>query len=137
MKKLLTLGLLIIMLGMLIIPVVASDAVITPYYNNTMRATARFNIDETGNSSMTLMYTGYPTYAIGATIDTKIQKLVSNDWVDVTGASWTDEIEGIRGTVNRNHQLSSTGTYRLVYEFEIRGTGGEADVISGSIEATY
>lgn len=137
MKKLLTLALAIFMLCGTVLPIFAAENEITPFYNNTMRTTARFNIDESGLSSMTLMYVGYPTLATSATVITKIQKKVSNSWCDVDGASWQDEFEGIRGTVDRDFQLDSRGQYRLVYEFNIRGTGGSNDIISSTIETEY
>lgn len=137
MKRILTFVLAIIVLCGMVLPICAIGNGATPYYNNTARATARFNIGETGEAVITLSYSGYTTCTTGATITSKIQKLVSGDWVDVNGASWIDECEEVRKTVQHTKQLTSTGTYQLVYEFEVRGTGGDADIINGTIEDTY
>ncbi len=137
MKKLLTLALAIIMLFGMVLPVLAIETEVTPYYNNTARTKARFQIETTGEAVVTLTFSGYASVTTGATLTSKVQKLVSNNWQDVNGASWIDEYEGVRTTIQHSIQLTSPGTYRLVYEFEVRGTGGGSDIISGTIEDSY
>ena len=137
MKRVLTLGIVMLMLVALMIPVYASENEIAPYYNNTMRLTARFNIAENGEAVVTISFTGYSSCATGATITSKIQKSTSSGWQDVSGASWVDEISTARGTVEHIYQLNSTGEYRLVFEAVVRGTCGDPDIISDTIEDEY
>lgn len=137
MKKVLTLGMVILMLCAIVLPVYAAGNEITPYYNNTMRVTGRFQIESTGEAVITLSFTGYSSCATDATLTSKIQKSTTSGWVDVDGASWVDEVDAPRGTLQHRYQLTSTGTYRLVYEVVVRGTCGEPDVISQTIEDEY
>lgn len=137
MKKVLTLGMVILMLCVIALPVYAAGNEITPYYNNTMRVTGRFQIESTGEAVITLSFTGYSSCATDATLTSKIQKSTTSGWVDVDGASWVDEVDAPRGTLQHRYQLTSTGTYRLVYEVVVRGTCGEPDVISQTIEDEY
>lgn len=129
----------VILFTIVIIPISAAnyDDQVAPCYNNTMRATAKFQIADGGLATITLNYVGHPTYISGVTITSYVQKSTSSGWVDVSGASWTDESTSVTKTIQHTLQLTSRGTYRLVYEFEIRGTGGAADIISDNIEDTY
>ena len=136
MKRILTFGIAVLMLCAMVVPVYAAGGV-TPYYNNTIRVSGRFQIDANGQAVITLSFTGYTNYATGATFESKIQKSTSSGWVDVSGASWVDVIEGTRGTLQHTYQLTSKGTYRLVSEIEVRGTGGSPDVIYETVEDVY
>ena len=137
MKKVITLGMVILMLCAMIAPIYAVESEITPYYNNTIRVSGRFQIEDDGVAEITLSFTGYTNCATGATLTSKIQKSTSSGWVDVSGASWVDEVDAPRKTLQHTYQLSSKGTYRLVYEVVVRGTCGDADVISETIEDDY
>lgn len=137
MKRFLTLGLAIIMLCGMILPIYAADNGITPYFNNTGTASANFIIQSSGKAIASFNYIGYEDYTTGATITSKFQKKVLWWWSDVDGASWTDEAVGDYYSVEHSYQLTSKGTYRVVYEFEIRGTAGDPDIISGTIEESY
>lgn len=137
MKKVLTFSIAILMLCALAVPVFASGNEITPYYNNTMRVTGRFQVEDNGEAVVTLSFTGYSSCATGATMTSKVQKSTSSGWVDVSGASWVDEFTVARGTVEHIYQLTEKGTYRLVYEVVVRGTCGASDVISETIEDEY
>ncbi|MBQ8163418.1 MAG: hypothetical protein IJZ93_03505 [Clostridia bacterium] len=139
MKRFLTLSLVVLMLCTIIIPVSAAnyDDQVMPCYNNVLTVNREFQISEDGVGTVTLNYIGYAT-TTGATITSKVQKSTTSGWQDVTGAAWTDETSTIYATINHTVDLTGTGTgtYRLVYEFEIRGSGA-ADEISGTVEATY
>ena len=140
MKRILTMILTTVILFTLVaIPVSAVnyDDQVAPCYNNTMQTTSNFNISSTGLATATLDYLGHPAKATGATITCSVEKSTSSGWVTVNGASWTDEVTGFTNTVQHTAQLTSRGTYRMVYEYEIRGTGGAADIISDTIEKTY
>lgn len=140
MKRILTIILTTVFLfTLVVIPVSAVnyDDQIAPCFNNTIQATSNFNISESGLATVNLKYIGYPNTATGATITCSIEKSTSSGWVTVSGASWTDEVTGFTNTVQHTVQLTSRGTYRMVYEYEIRGTGGAADIISDTIQKTY
>lgn len=140
MKRILTMILTTVILFTLVaIPVSAVnyDDQVAPCYNNTMQTTTNFNISETGLASVNLKYIGHPAKATGATITCSVEKSTSTGWVTVSGASWNDEVTGFTNTVQHTVQLTSRGTYRMVYEYEIRGTGGAADIISDTIQKTY
>lgn len=137
MKKVIILGMAILMLCAMIVPIYAAESEITPYYNNTMRVTGRFQVEDNGEAVVTLSFTGYSSCATGATMTSKVQKSTSNGWEDVSGASWVDEFTIARGTVEHIYQLTEKGTYRLVYEVVVRGTCGASDVISETIEDEY
>lgn len=140
MKRILTAILMsVILFSLVIIPISAVnyDDQVAPCFNNTMQTTANFNISSSGVASVNLSYIGHPAKVTDATIRSNVQKATSNGWVDVSGASWVDEVTGITNTVQHTVQLTDRGTYRVVYEFEIRGTGGPADIVSDTIEKTY
>lgn len=138
MKKIITIALVLIMLlTMSSITVFANDYSVMPCYNNTISANVHFDIDENGLADLSLRYIGYQNCATSGTITSKIQKKGLLGWSDVSGASWVDECTGFMYSANHSYQLTSSGTYRLVYEFVIRGTGGADDVISDTIEKTY
>ncbi len=140
MKRILTAILAsVILFTLAIVPISAVnyDDQVAPCYNNTIQTVANFNISSTGKATATLNYIGHPAKATGATITCSIQKSTSSGWTEVSGASWTDVTETYTQTVQHSIQLTSRGTYRMVYEFEIRGTGGPADIVSDTIEKTY
>ena len=128
-----------ILFSLVIIPISAVnyDDQVAPCFNNTMQTTANFNISSSGVASVNLSYIGHPAKVTDATIRSYVQKSTSSGWVDVSGAAWVDEVTGITNTVQHTVQLTSRGTYRMVYEFEIRGTGGPADIVSDTIVKTY
>ena len=137
MKKTLTIALVIIMLLTMSITVFANDYEVMPCFNNTITTSTHFTIDENGLAEVGLRYVGYQNCATSATITAKIQKKGLFGWSDVSGASWVDEVNGFMYNTNHTFQLTSTGTYQLVYEYVIRGTGGADDVISGTTQETY
>lgn len=142
MKRIITLILTaVILFAAVIVPISAVnyDDQIAPCYNNTIKTSTIFQISEDGLATAILDYTGYSNYTTDATITCHIEKSrwLIGGWKDVSGASWTDEVTGVTNTVVHTFQLSKKGTYRLVYEYEIRGTGGAADIISDNIEDTY
>ncbi|MBQ8146985.1 MAG: hypothetical protein IJ039_09395 [Clostridia bacterium] len=138
MKKVLTIALAALMLCMVALPVCAAlPEEITPYYNNVRRVSGNLSISDDGVATISITYIGYASCTTGATVTSKLQKSTSSGWQDVSGASWTDNVSGSNGVINHTHQLSSTGTYRLVFEVVVSGTCGEADVISGTSEAQY
>ena len=137
MKKIMSIMLVVLFCFLMIAPASALENGATPRYNNTVSIYPYFYISSEGEAELQLQYRGYEGVTTGATITSKIQKKTLWWWKDVDGASWTDEATGHYNTVVHYFNLSKSGTYRLVYEFQIRGTGGAADVISGNVEDKF
>ena len=137
MKKTITLLMAIFMLMTLSVTAFASDYGVMPCFNNTITSSATFVIDEDGEANINVKYIGYQNLATSGTVTFKIQKKSGSSWVDVQGASWNIEVTGFMYNQTYTYQLTSRGTYQLVYEYVVRGTGGTADVITGTIEDTY
>lgn len=137
MKKLTAILLTLIFGIILVVPVGALENGSTPRYNNTAKISYDFYISSEGEADIYLEYLGYQGVTTGATITSKIQKKTLLWWSDVDGANWTDELSGFYNSVSRQFHLNKSGKYRLVYEFEINGTGGASDVISGEVEDKF
>ena len=141
MKKLISLILCLALLGAFpIISYAASGSNITPFYNNTIKTTVNFVINESGNATVDISYIGYSGIMTAAKITTKIQKLESSSWADVSigtaDNTWVDESTNF--VFSTSHSVGvSRGTYRAVVTFEISGTGGATDVITRDVEYTY
>ena len=137
MKKFTTILLVIVALCTMIIPAHAAEDEIMPRFNNTIQVTTHFNIESNGLAVATYSFIGYTGIATKVVINSKIEKKFLWWWNDVDGAEWTIEVENDVYAGNHTHQLTKSGTYRLVYEYTVYGTGGSADVISSSIEREY
>ena len=137
MKRVLTVILTTIMLFAMGATAFADDYGVAPCYNNIVSTDTRLTIDSNGLAKISLSYVGYDNYTTGATITYKLQKKTWWWWNDVGGASWTEETTEASYTKTRNYQLSAGGTYQLVYEYVIRGTSADNDVVSGTTEASY
>ena len=137
MKKALAVILTLVFCFLMVIPAFATETAVTPRYNNVVKDNTRFYITSDGEAQVRLEFIGYEGITTGATITTKIQKKVLWWWNDVDGASWTDEVSGYEFSTTHYYNLSKSATYRLVYEYQIRGTGGATDVISGELEDKF
>lgn len=137
MKKITSIMLVVLFCFFMVVPISALENGATPRYNNTAKTSYDFYISSAGEAEIFLGYSGYEGVTTGATITSKIQKKTLWWWNDVDGASWTDEATGHYYNVVHYFNLSKSGTYRLVYEYQIRGTGGAADVISGNVEDKF
>ena len=137
MKKITTILLVIAILCTMIISVQASENEVMPRFNNTMQATTRFNIESDGLAVASYSFYGYAGITTKVVISSKIEKKFLWWWNDVDGASWTDEVSGYKFSTMHYYNLSKSATYRLVYEYQIRGTGGATDVISGEYEDKF
>ena len=140
-RRILSLVLLVAILGTTFLTVTA-EAGIMPRYNNTASTTSSFTISNSGKASVVASYYAYPDYFTSATVTTYIQKrtlglfwskvdigLPNNEWID-TSTHYT-------GTFGHEIYLDSTGTYRAIITYEVRGTGGATDVIDYEQERTY
>ena len=125
-----------------VMPASASDGEITPRYNNVITTYTDFSISDSGIATVTIGYKGISGTTTGATITTKIQKrslgfiwtkidigTINNEWVDTaTGAFYSN---------SHSVTLPNTGTYRVVVNYEISGTGGATDEIEDTYTAEY
>ncbi len=121
----------------MVIPAFAVENVATPYYNNTATTQEVFQIDESGAATTSFVCRGYRGITTSISVETKIQKQVNTSWVDVEGASWTDESTLYYCSQNHSVQLTERGTYKAVFTFTVAGSGGETDVIVREIQKTY
>lgn len=137
MKKITTILLVIVILCTMIISVQASENEVMPRFNNTMQVTTLFNIESNGLAVATYSFYGYAGITTKVVISSKIEKKFLWWWNDVDGAEWVIEVEDDDYAGNHTHQLTKSGTYRLVYEYTVYGTGGDPDVISSNIEREY
>lgn len=137
MKKILSLFMVVLMCMSMVLPMYATDEIITPRYNNVAMATGDFTITSTGLAIASFTYTGYTEYATRATITCKIEKKTLWWWSDVDGASWIDELTGSSNFAEHTIQLSKKGKYKLTYEIVVYGTAGDPDVINSYVEQEY
>ena len=116
------------------IPAVAADDGIMPCYNNVIETMTTFTVSQSGVATVILSYNGIPGVTTGATITTKIQKrTLGFIWTKIdigtSNNEWVDSAIGVDYSTSHSVTLPSTGTYRVVVEYEITGTGGANDVI--------
>jgi len=114
------------------IPVFIEETSISPKSNNVNITASNFTIID-GIAYARASYTGYQGITTGATITIKLQKKILFWWFDVDNGqsnnTWTDVLYGCDGSVLHSLTLGSTGEYRAIISYTIRGTGGADDVI--------
>lgn len=120
----------------------ASTGDVMPLYNNTSATATNMNINDNGLMTISYQYSGYPSKTTKAVITTYIEKrTLGIFWsrVDIGTDSdqWVDVINDYRYTGYRTFQLSAKGTYRVVVNYTIYGTGGAADVIPYEAKDSY
>lgn len=136
MKSLISFLLIVLtILSVYILPVSAEEQIVTPRLNNAILINTDFSISSSGLASIYVYYEGYKGITTGARIEVTLQrKTWGLFWSDVE--TWTR----IPGTVSftdcLTYQLTKTGTYRAIVEYEIRGTG-ESDFHTFEHEITY
>lgn len=114
---------------------------VMPRLNNTAITNTGFVIDDNGTATIKVSYIGYEGITTGATIKVKLQKkFLFFFWQDVDLGSNGNmlQYEVVGDNYFNAYTLSlSKGTYRIQVEYEIRGSGGSADVLTEEIERTY
>ena len=134
-KLLLYLTCFILILGCLNTTVFAAGGMST-YANNLASTKTQFSINSNGVATVRVGYSGYEGITTNAVIKTKIQKsFLFFFWQDVEGASWTDNATG-SSYLNTHSITVSSGTYKVVVEYKVYGSGGSADTITDELEAT-
>ena len=118
-----------------------ADYTVSPRLNNLSQYSVVFEIAEDGTASIDIFYRGTPGVTTGATINSKIQKKVSGNWVDVDidepNNKWVDTSRNFIFSTTHTHVLTERGTYRAVVEFNISGNGGANDIFTETIEKTF
>lgn len=128
-------------LGTISYAATGDDYVAMPRFNNTATTNTDFTIDGNGKATIQVSFVGYEGITTGATIKVKLQKkFLFFFWQDVdigtNGKVLQYEVTG--DYCFNSYTLSlSKGTYRVQAEYEIRGTGGSADVITEEVECSY
>lgn len=117
------------------------DYAVMPCLNNTAITNTGFVIDDNGTATIKVSYIGYEGITTGATIKVKLQKkFLFFFWQDVDLGSNGNmlQYEVVGDNYFNAYTLSlSKGTYRVQVEYEIRGNGGSADVLTEEIERSY
>lgn len=137
MKKILICLLCMLMLfSYVTIPAAAANDDTMPRYNNVIETITNFSISDSGVATVTVSYDGITGVTTGATITTKIQKrTLGFIWTKVD--EWVDSARLVSYSTFHSVTLPDTGTYRVVVEYEITGTGGAIDVIEDIQTAEY
>lgn len=108
--------------------------------NNANKLNSFFKIID-GTAHVQGSYEGYYNITTGATITIKIQKKVWFWWSDVNNGqpdnTWTDVLYGWKNSAIHSLALTSTGEYRAIITYTVRGSGGADDVIPVTIYDTY
>ena len=104
--------------------------------NNVSDTYTNFTITN-GVANVYVNYSGFEGITTNARITIKIQKrFLFFFWQDVDGAEWVDISNEVY--YSNSHSISvKSGTYRAQIEYVIYGTGGVADTITETIEASY
>lgn len=125
---------MLMLFGYVTVPVAAANDGIMPCYNNVIQTNTSFDISESGVATVIVSYNGITGVTTGATITTKIQKrTLGMIWTKVdigtTNNEWVDIARLADYSTFHSVTLPDKGTYRVVVEYEITGTGGATDVI--------
>ena len=133
---------LLVLLGLMIISVAATNTGIMPRYNNTAGTSTNFAISTTGKATVTATYDGVRGTTTGATVTSYIEKrTLGIFWTKVdigqTNNEWVDTSTDYADAFVHEFYLSDTGTYRVTVTYEISGTGGATDVIDFEKTVTY
>lgn len=121
--------------------VYASEAM-TPYYNNVVTVDSAATISSSGKLTARYSYDGSRGITTKAVITTYVEKKTlglfwSRVDIGTTNDEWVDTISNYTHTGSHSVQLSSTGKYRVTFNFVIYGTGGSADEITKVKEIEY
>ncbi len=114
-----------------------NDQEITPYYNNAYFVNSEFVINDNGEITIKISFEGKAGVCTGASVDVQLQKNRFGLWSNVVDGEWHDNLIGENGSVTYETRVYLKGEYRIVYDIVVLGSGGSADVISGTIEQTY
>lgn len=127
------------LMSVLQLPLFAKSAEgVVPFSDSTVDATAILYIDANGKASATVKYTGYSSVTTGGTITTKLQKrFLGVFWKTVDDQVWVDSSSSYHYSVTHTYQLSDTGTYRIVANFQIAGVGGTVDEIERTAQDAW
>lgn len=120
----------------------AKDETVSPLYNNVNITYTNFIISSSGLATISIGYTGYSGITSGAVIKSYVQKkTLGLFWTRVDNGQankeWVDTATGSIYSKSHTLQLKSKGTYRLVVEYTINGSGGTSDKPSSTIIREY
>ena len=120
----------------------AKDKTVSPLYNNVNITYTNFIISSSGLATISVGYTGYNGITSGATIKSYVQKkTLGLFWKRIDNGQpnkeWVDTATGSTYSKSHTLQLTSKGTYRLVVEYTIKGSGGSPDKPSSTIVREY
>lgn len=121
--------------------VYASEAM-TPYYNNVVTVDSAATISSSGKLTARYSYDGRQGVTTKAVVTTYVEKKTlglfwSKVDIGTTNDEWVDTVYNYTHTGSHSVQLTSTGTYRITFEFAIYGNGGAADEFTKVKEIKY
>ena len=129
---------LVMLFTALPIAVTAAEDELMPLSNNTSTCNATFNITAQGYATFTAKYCGYSGITTNGTITIQMQKkFLALFWRDVDDMYWEYSSNNVNYEVANTIQLSNTGTYRIIVNFTVYGTGGSADTFEKILEAKW
>lgn len=138
MKKIIAFSVCLALLFITFSIVVVADNNTTPYANNVNVCNANLEINQYGHAIVAVGYYGYQGITSGATITVQMQKkFLGLFWRDVDGKYWEYSSNEVSFEVSNTVQLSDKGTYRIVVNFSIYGSGGTTDNIEKIVEAKW
>ncbi|MCR5610726.1 MAG: hypothetical protein K6F68_02715 [Clostridiales bacterium] len=110
--------------------------------HNTAVASIDCGINSSGKLSALLSVYGIKNVTTLIEADLYVEKrILGIFWtrVDIgyTNNVWHDSVTGYIYTNSFDHQLSTTGTYRVTVTYTVSGTGGSPDVITMTETKTY
>lgn len=114
------------------------SAGITPYFNNTASASYGAVISSTGKLTVNYDYDGFKGVVSKVIVEMYVEKRVLGFfWQEVEGGTWFDVSYDYCGYGSHELQLTDQGTYRIRYVFTVYGSGGDPDIIKGTLERKY
>lgn len=110
--------------------------------NNTASSSLSCSISSTGKLTAVLSVYGFKNITTSIQADLYLEKrILGIFWkrVDIgyTNNVWHDSVTGYIFYNTFDHQLASTGTYRVTVTYTVSGSGGSPDVITMTETKTY
>lgn len=119
-----------------------ATVLVEPRFNNVISTGTAFTITDTGLACASVNYNGIQ--GVTTRVMCKIyleKKVLGLFWTRVdlgnTNDEWIDTSTEVADRFSHTIQLSSTGTYRAVFNIVVGGTNGGSDVVDEIIEVKY
>lgn len=111
-----------------------SASAATPRLNNTLMTNENFIITD-GVAYIGVAYTGYENVTTRAFISITLQRKTLFWWSEE--ATMSIGLNGWINSTSETIELSKTGSYRVIINYKISGSGGEDDELSVTLYDEY